>query len=143
MIQAVYVIELGKLTILSNFTVPAVTTALCHCSDCQKWGGAGYSSNIAIPTSALQITGTPVHYARKGLSGKEHTLSFCGTCGTSLYSQQAGMPGVTLIKTGSLNDAADRNMQVAVELFCKDRVGFDSPVDGAKQQRMDMGGPSM
>ncbi|KAL1888582.1 hypothetical protein Sste5346_009451 [Sporothrix stenoceras] len=121
-----------------------VTTAVCHCTDCQKWGGAGYSSNLAISTDALNITaGTPITYTRKGLSGKDHVLAFCGTCGTSLYSQPDSLGSVTLIKTGTLDDAAVRDLQVANELFVKDRLNFDSAVNGAVQHVMDLGGPTV
>ncbi|CAK7235695.1 hypothetical protein SCUCBS95973_009354 [Sporothrix curviconia] len=126
-----------------EFSGNPVTTAICHCIDCQKWGGSGFSTNIAIPTDAFKITsGTPVRFARKGASGQNHVLGFCGNCGTSLFSQPASLGSVTLIKTGSLNDAAARDFAVANELFVKDRRGFASPVAGAAQMRLDLGGPA-
>ncbi|KAJ5168831.1 uncharacterized protein N7482_004425 [Penicillium canariense] len=51
-------------------------------------------------------------------------------CGTSLYSQPESMPGVTQIKTGSLEET---NIPIAVELFVTRRRDYVSPVENAKQ----------
>lgn len=58
---------------------PALT-ALCHCSDCQKWTGSAFSSNVVVPTTNFSIVkGTPKVWTRLGLvSGKEHLHFFCG-----------------------------------------------------------------
>lgn len=68
---------------------PAVT-ALCHCSDCQKWSGSGTQSMVAVPTSAFKITkGSPKTFTTIGAdSGKEHPHFFCGSKFTLLFSDQ-------------------------------------------------------
>jgi hypothetical protein len=49
---------------------PAVT-ALCHCTDCQKWTGGAYTSNVVVPRTAFKVTsGTPKTYDAVGNSGK-------------------------------------------------------------------------
>ncbi|CAK7200327.1 hypothetical protein SEUCBS139899_003018 [Sporothrix eucalyptigena] len=125
-----------------EFAGNPVTTAVCHCTDCQKWGGSGFSTNLAVPNDALKINkGALSTFARKGSSGKDHILSFCGTCGTSLFSEPLSLGGVTLIKTGTLDDVAVRDFGVANELFVKDRLSFATAVAGATQLRLDLGGP--
>ena len=52
------------------------------------------------------------------------------------------MGTVTLIKTGMLNDAAVRDLQVANELFVKDRLNYDTAIASAVQKIMDLGGPA-
>lgn len=51
-------------------------------------------------------------------------------CGTSLYSQPEGMPGITQIKTGSLQET---NIPIAAEIFVTRRREYVSPVAGAIQ----------
>ncbi|GAD95716.1 predicted protein [Paecilomyces variotii No. 5] len=110
---------------------PALT-ALCHCANCQKWTGSAFSSNVAVPTTALSIIkGIPKTWSRQGLtSGKEHLQFFCGDCGSALYSQPGGMAGTTLIKAGSL---AENNISIAAELFTKDRRSYIQPIGSAAQ----------
>ncbi|GAD98202.1 predicted protein [Paecilomyces variotii No. 5] len=110
---------------------PALTV-LCHCSDCRKWTGSAFSSNVAVPTANFSITkGKPKIWTRLGLvSGKEHPHFFCGDCGTNLYSQPGGMPGTTLIKAGSLSDD---NIAIAAELFTTRRRNYITPVGSAQQ----------
>ncbi|THV74825.1 hypothetical protein D6D27_09386, partial [Aureobasidium pullulans] len=49
---------------------PAVT-ALCYCTDCQKWTGAAYTSNVVVPRTSFKVTkGSPKDYDAKGDSGK-------------------------------------------------------------------------
>ncbi|KAH8886373.1 hypothetical protein GQ53DRAFT_875472 [Thozetella sp. PMI_491] len=116
-----------------EYNVAPVVTALCHCRDCQKWGGGGGSSNAAVPTAEFHVTkGTPKKFTRLAAAGKPHHHFFCGDCGSSLYSQPEGMEGVTLVKGGSLDGGAS-NFPVQVEFFVKDRRVFDLAVDGAQQ----------
>lgn len=71
---------------------PALT-ALCHCTDCQKWTGGGFASNVAVPTTAYKLlTGTPKSWVRKGISGMDHPHFFCGGKFTveQLHTRQQG-----------------------------------------------------
>ena len=54
-------------------------TALCHCTDCQKWSGGAYTSNVVVPRKDFKVVkGTPKHYNVKGDSGKMNDHWFCG-----------------------------------------------------------------
>ena len=53
-------------------------------------------------------------------------------CGSSLYSQPESMEGVTIIKTGTL-DNGDANIPVQVEFYVKDRLSYMKPLEGAGQ----------
>ncbi|KAG9235934.1 DUF636 domain protein [Amylocarpus encephaloides] len=116
-----------------NYTGEPALTALCHCTDCQKWTGSAYTSNVAVPSTAFSITkGKPKKYDMKGSSGKSYPHYFCGDCGSSLYGEPEFMPGVTLVKAGTLDNGA-AEIEVGVELYNKSRVGYTKPIDGAKQ----------
>ncbi|KAH9221907.1 hypothetical protein DL95DRAFT_511939 [Leptodontidium sp. 2 PMI_412] len=36
-----------------EYTGEPTQTALCHCNDCQKWFGGGYTSNVIVPRDAF------------------------------------------------------------------------------------------
>ncbi|KIX93353.1 uncharacterized protein Z520_10996 [Fonsecaea multimorphosa CBS 102226] len=107
-------------------------TALCHCTDCQKWAGSAFSTNVAVPTSNFSLTkGTPKAWQRLAVvSGKPNYHFFCGDCGSNLYAQPQGMAGLTLIKAGSLEQT---NISIVAELFVTRRRDYISPVPGAQQ----------
>ena len=56
-----------------------MVTALCHCTDCQKWSGSAYTSNVVVPRKDFKvIKGSPKDYNIKGDSGKMNDHWFCG-----------------------------------------------------------------
>lgn len=56
-------------------------------------------------------------------------------CGSSLYTELEVMPDVVCIKAGSIDDKAVRDFEkTGVEFYCKDRMGFAKPVEGAEQK---------
>jgi len=117
-----------------EFTGKPDTTALCHCTDCQKWSGGAYTSNVVVPTDAFKVTkGAAKTYDAVGDSGKINKHFFCGNCGSSLYTQLEIMPGATCIKAGGLDGGAADLGDVAVEFYTKDRVSFSKEIPGAKQ----------
>ncbi|KAK5060611.1 hypothetical protein LTR16_010384, partial [Cryomyces antarcticus] len=112
---------------------PAVT-ALCHCTDCQKWSGAAYTSNVVVPRTAFKVTkGSAKSYDAKGDSGKINKHWFCGTCGSSIYTELEVMPDMTCIKSGTLDGGA-ANHPIGVEFYTKDRLAYSAPVQGAEQK---------
>ncbi|ODM17315.1 hypothetical protein SI65_06990 [Aspergillus cristatus] len=111
-------------------------TALCHCIDCQKWTGSAFTSNLMVPRDSFRVTkGSPKHCDTTGDSGKNNRHFFCPDCGSSLYSQPDIMPDITTIKAGTLDNGENGlRGRVDVEVYVKDRVGFVSGVEGARQE---------
>ncbi|KAK5175739.1 uncharacterized protein LTR77_000878 [Saxophila tyrrhenica] len=96
--------------------------------------GAAYTSNVVVPRTNFKVTkGSPKDYDVKGDSGKINKHWFCGTCGSSLYTELEIMPDVTCVKSGSLDGGA-ANHPVAVEFYTKDRLGYAKAVEGADQK---------
>ncbi|KAK8917214.1 hypothetical protein VCV18_009671 [Metarhizium anisopliae] len=114
---------------------PAVT-ALCHCTDCQKWTGGAFTSNAVVPRTSFKVTkGTPKTWDVRGDSGKINKHFFCGNCGSGLYTELEVMPDMACVKAGSLDGgAASLGNKIAVEFYTKDRVGYLGSCDGAKQE---------
>ena len=76
----------------------------CHCTDCQLSSGAPFASGIVVMTADLEITGTPTAYAVPASSGGNSTRSFCGGCGTPLFTSSDANPQFTSIRFPSLDD---------------------------------------
>ncbi len=94
-------------TIRYAVAAPLQNVIACHCTHCRKISGAGSSHNAAIPTSSLTITaGTPKVYADTADSGNRLNRFFCADCGSSLFSRREKVPEMTILKVGTLDDAA-------------------------------------
>jgi len=122
-----------------EFTGEPAATALCHCVDCQKWSGSAYTSNVIVPRVNHKITaGEKEHlkaYDIVGLSGKVNKHLFCGTCGSSLWTEAEVLPEVFCIKAGGL-DGGKADLDVGTEYFTRDRVSFATPIKGANQEKL-------
>jgi hypothetical protein len=81
--------------------------AVCHCSHCQKQAGSAFSTIVGVPEAAVTITkGAPRSYIDHGESGKTVERQFCGNCGSPLFSLVEVAPGMTFIKSGTLDDTS-------------------------------------
>jgi hypothetical protein len=84
-----------------------LTTAVCHCTDCQKQSGSAFSINLLLPAESFVVVGdTLASYEKAGGSGHPVRRFFCNACGSALYAEVAVMPGVLAIKAGTLSNAA-------------------------------------
>lgn len=78
----------------------------CHCADCQLSSGAPFASGVVVMTADLEIFGTPKAYAVNAGSGGLATRSFCGDCGTPLFTQSAANAQFTSIRFPTMDDAS-------------------------------------
>src|SRR5919106_2435612 len=76
----------------------------CQCLDCQQESGGGHVSFMAFPADAVKLEGTPRFYESTADSGNRIRRGFCPTCGNSVVGATSGLPGVTTISVGSLDD---------------------------------------
>jgi hypothetical protein len=79
---------------------------LCHCHDCQKFTGSAFAVVIALPMSAIRVTGTLKGFTKPGDSGKPIERSFCPECGSSVMDKAEAMPGVVMVTAGTLDNAS-------------------------------------
>src|SRR5665213_1843471 len=60
----------------------------CHCRDCQYASGGSHTTAVVVPGGSFKLTkGTPKRFTVTGDTGKEVTRSFCGDCGSPLFSE--------------------------------------------------------
>jgi hypothetical protein len=90
-----------------EFSGEPAMQAVCHCSHCQKQAGSAFSTIVGVPSGQVAVTkGATKSYIDHGESGKAVERQFCGTCGSPLFSLVEVMPGMTFIKSGTLDDTS-------------------------------------
>ena len=80
--------------------------AQCHCRECQYYSGG--QPNMVIGVAADHFTlvsGDLASFTRTDIDNPA-TREFCKTCGVSMWTKVASMPGAHLIKAGTLDDPA-------------------------------------
>jgi hypothetical protein len=91
-----------------------VFTGLCHCRDCQKATGSGHMPAMAMPQTAVKITGEVKAYSVTAESKRTLTRNFCPTCGSLIFAAPEGMQGMILLAAGTLDDPSAYKPQVAI-----------------------------
>ncbi len=76
----------------------------CQCRDCQHETGGGHSSFMAFPAAAVRLEGTPTVYEFKADSGNTIGRGFCPSCGCTVVAVTSGLPDLTMISVGGLDD---------------------------------------
>jgi hypothetical protein len=106
-----------------------VINAQCHCRECQYYSGGNPNVFVGIPEKGFRyVQGDPKRFARSDLDAPV-TREFCADCGTQLVSRAPALPGVAILKRGTLDDpAAFGNPQMAI--FTCDRQPWHQVADG-------------
>jgi hypothetical protein len=115
------------------------TQAICHCHTCRKVSGTTFTTNLAVPAAAFNVTGKEhlKDYAATHETGMILTLNFCTNCGTMVYKEADSemFKGVMLVQAGTL-DGAEMGLgdvKLGAELYVKQRVGWLKGLDGVAQ----------
>ncbi|MDH5673030.1 MAG: GFA family protein [Myxococcales bacterium] len=75
----------------------------CHCRECQYFAGGGVNHFMGVAADALTFTrGAPKRFQRSDLE-QPVVRTFCGECGTQIYSQAPAVPAL-ILKAGTLDD---------------------------------------
>ncbi len=100
----------------------------CHCRECQYISGGSVNVTIGMPEAGFKYTkGTPKQFTRSDLDSPV-TREFCPNCGTQVLSKAPGLPGVMLIKVGTMDDPSIFTPDIAI--FTVDQQGFHHVPDG-------------
>ena len=79
----------------------------CHCTDCQRPRGCGFTTFCMVPESALRLLSGQVRsYSVKGATGGEVNRFFCANCGSPIFSRVDMAAGALFVKVGTLDDAS-------------------------------------
>ena len=77
---------------------------MCHCTDCQRYGGAGYHAAIVVASAEVELTGEPRVYTKTADSGRTVARYFCGDCGGHLFTSPWPEATRYSLKAGTLDD---------------------------------------
>lgn len=88
--------------------------SICHCLDCQRRSGSAFALTSRWPVERVVIEGDANAFARPGDEGRTTTFSFCPTCGTTVYFESTGLPGMIAVPIGGFADPAFPPPQVSV-----------------------------
>jgi hypothetical protein len=81
-----------------------VFQAQCHCRECQYFSGGHPNVVMALPESGFSYTkGTPKKFRRSDLATPV-SREFCADCGTQILARAPGLPGMVILKVGTLDD---------------------------------------
>ena len=106
-------------------------TAVCHCTHCQRQSGGVFSTNLAIPDAAYVQTGETKVFTDTGDSGKAVWRHFCGNCGSPILSKVEVMPGLALVKAGTLDDMS--GLTPGIEVYTDHAAAWVAPIAGAQR----------
>lgn len=102
-----------------------LATALCHCTNCQRQGGAAFSVNLLFAATQVEITGALTEFVDHSDKGDPVGRKFCGNCGSPILSALSTMPGMIAIKAGTLDDTSQVKPQLQV--WCASAQSWFTP----------------
>lgn len=108
-----------------------LAVAVCHCTHCQKQSGGMFSTNLVVPEALYEQTGETRVFHDRGDSGQAVLRHFCGACGSPILSEVAVMPGLKLVKAGTLDDFS--GLTPSVEVYTDHAAAWVTPVAGAQR----------
>ncbi len=74
----------------------------CHCHQCRRASGASFATTMAVRTADFDfLKGEKNLAAYESTPGKQRT--FCGRCGSPIYSRYEDNPGVLNLRSGTLD----------------------------------------
>lgn len=76
-----------------------------------------FSTNLIVAQHQFQLQGEPSKFRDEGDSGMPVWRHFCNNCGSPVFTVAESMPGIIIVKVGTLDDAS--NLQPAIEVYAK------------------------
>jgi hypothetical protein len=87
-----------------RLTASPLSVYNCHCKDCQRYSGAGWSMSMPVRSDTLEVlSGELVQVSRTADSGRILIMNFCARCFTWLWNQPPA-PGLLVVRAGSLDN---------------------------------------
>lgn len=103
---------------------------------CRKLSGGTNSVNLLMPKDKLRVSsGSPKQYTQIHENGQKLTVSFCDTCGCTIYKEHESFPESVIVLAGTLDDPdALEQARPEMELWTKHRVSWLSGLQGTEQK---------
>ncbi|SEP99992.1 Uncharacterized conserved protein [Devosia sp. YR412] len=86
-----------------RLTASPLSVYNCHCKDCQRFSGAGWSMSMIVRDDDFDVSGAVETYARRAESGNVITMNFCAHCHGWLWNDPPAA-GIKVVRAGTLDD---------------------------------------
>jgi hypothetical protein len=111
--------------------------AVCHCRHCQRQSGSAFSLVVAVTDQAFSQQGTTRVFHDTGDSGQAVLRHFCENCGSPIVSIAGAIPGLTLIKGGTLDQPGQ--WTPTLEAYCDSSLPWIAPIAEERHARSNVG----
>lgn len=93
-----------------NLTIAAepARVSMCHCFECQRRTGAVISNQARFRRKQIAFAGRSTAWTRTAESGNALTFHFCPVCGSTVYWEGQGFPGLVAVAIGTFADPTFR-----------------------------------
>jgi hypothetical protein len=105
------------------------STVICHCTHCQKQSGSAFSVNLLMQEDDVELRGETGFFVDHGDSGLPSHRHFCPNCGSPILTKADNLPGIAIIKVGTLDDMEAIRPQL--EIYTYHAVKWFTPVADA------------
>ncbi|MBI4820364.1 MAG: GFA family protein [Deltaproteobacteria bacterium] len=92
----------GQLEVIC--TGEPIRVSVCHCHACQRRTGSVFGAQARFRLEQLSVQGERSEYTRTGDSGGKATFRFCPTCGSTVFWELDGLPGMAAVAVGAFAD---------------------------------------
>ncbi len=98
----------------------------CYCSMCRRLGGGPAMAWASLRAAGFRVTAGAAKWYVSSESGRR---GFCGECGSQLFFDGPGMPGLAGVNTGSL-DEVPAGLRPRLHMCWADRWPWFEVADG-------------
>jgi hypothetical protein len=81
-----------------------VRVSMCHCLECQRRTGALFGNQAWFEKQRITVSGSSTKFSRSSDSGRLVSFQFCPVCGSTVYWEAEGFPGMIAVAVGSFAD---------------------------------------
>jgi hypothetical protein len=92
----------------------SVFSGNCHCRDCQRSSGSGYTPALFVPAQTVKIQGEVKYFESLADSGKKISRGFCPKCGSQMFSKLEILPDMLGLRAGTLDDTSQYHPRVDI-----------------------------
>ena len=112
--------------------------AVCHCRHCQRQSGSAFSVVCAVADHAYHQVGETRIFEDVGDSGEKLHRHFCEACGSPIISLTKALPGLTIVKAGSLDEP--ERWRPTLEAYCDSGMPWLPAIADERHARSNVGG---
>jgi len=120
----------GQITYEADVEPDAVR--VCHCTDCQQLSGTLFRAVIVAAREKFSLrSGEPKIYVKTTDSGNKRVQSFCGTCGSPIYSSAVSDPPSYSLRLGLIRERAQLRPQK--QIWCRSALPWAMNLEGVEK----------